>query len=798
MQNNIEKRKMAVVVIAVIIVLLGSLFINKVTLDKKSINQNRQESENQNQETPKEDDNHLGNEDDYLDNNKQENNNSSLEEYYPIKPTISNGNSIDKEKPKVVPNISLLGSDIIYVEINSNYEDLGAIAEDSIDGNITDKIIIYNSVDLTKLGTYTISYYVSNTSGQSASVERTIVVFDDVSPIITVNQEIDKKLVFLDANRNLEFINHEITVWDNSNHDISLEISYWYHPFIGNAFNQEENDLTTLEYTKVEKLDLSQLGIYQLDYVAVDESGNRSDKVSVWYMVRDVKGPTIKLSVMGTSYAMINPKTIIDVFDDFSDKLNTYYAWSTSNKIAPVDYQNIANHQEVSPSNGIHYLWVKAVDEFGNTTVLVSDKFEKDDTLLKIQEFKTKKENHQSFIQIGLDYANIKKIDEISQIKLSLYHDEKLIASAVSNDKLYNLSLNQDKLSLRTKIVIQGEKDESSVFDVTEENGRYHLENPITTLVVTLIKDNGQVLEVESTSIDESNIWWEQLFVDFDYLVGKNRGDYSTIQEAINEISNDKLLYLLPDTYIEDLTISKNVIILGTDKEKTIIKGTTSIMGNIDVSLVNLTLQSSLESPAVITLNDGTLQMVDSIIEDGKVGINATGNAILRLNGVLIKNFVDSAIIAQDNVSCNITDSEIIGTTKNENGIILLDNASSNISNSIFSNLNYGIRIHEKCKDNVKLGEGITFSNCIEDLHMDMDDAIDEDIINDDTLNQVDTKDEDLETNDELTSENLSIENLDDSMSLNETLDSNEILETSSMDSITTTEDIIIDQAIIE
>jgi hypothetical protein len=61
--------------------------------------------------------------------------------------------------------------------INTSYTDLGATAMDNKDGNITAKIIRTSAVDSSKVGTYLISYVVSDMAGNKDSITRTVVVY---------------------------------------------------------------------------------------------------------------------------------------------------------------------------------------------------------------------------------------------------------------------------------------------------------------------------------------------------------------------------------------------------------------------------------------------------------------------------------------------------------------------------------------------------------------------------------------------------------------------------------------------
>src|SRR5574344_2774267 len=77
------------------------------------------------------------------------------------------------------PVIELVGNQTRTLEINTQYIESGYTATDKIDGNITDKVKVDGNVDVTKAGTYTLTYSVTNTRGKSASVKRKVIVNDN-------------------------------------------------------------------------------------------------------------------------------------------------------------------------------------------------------------------------------------------------------------------------------------------------------------------------------------------------------------------------------------------------------------------------------------------------------------------------------------------------------------------------------------------------------------------------------------------------------------------------------------------
>lgn len=77
--------------------------------------------------------------------------------------------------------IELLGDETIYLFPNSEYVEFGAKAYDSLDGDISDDIVINSSsINNTREGRYTVSYTITNSSLNSKTINRTVIVDDNV------------------------------------------------------------------------------------------------------------------------------------------------------------------------------------------------------------------------------------------------------------------------------------------------------------------------------------------------------------------------------------------------------------------------------------------------------------------------------------------------------------------------------------------------------------------------------------------------------------------------------------------
>ena len=93
------------------------------------------------------------------------------------------------------PVISLSGDRTIYVRKGDGYEDPGYQAWDSFEGDKTGEVSVKSNVNMDKPGVYSVSYAVSDQSGNHASVSRTVYVYEKQSEANTVNP--GDKVVYL-------------------------------------------------------------------------------------------------------------------------------------------------------------------------------------------------------------------------------------------------------------------------------------------------------------------------------------------------------------------------------------------------------------------------------------------------------------------------------------------------------------------------------------------------------------------------------------------------------------------------
>ena len=84
-------------------------------------------------------------------------------------------------KDKVAPELTLNGSDHVYVALNEKYEDKGATATDDADGDLTDAIKCSGSVNTGSTGDYTVTYTVTDKAGNKTTATRKVTVYHESS-----------------------------------------------------------------------------------------------------------------------------------------------------------------------------------------------------------------------------------------------------------------------------------------------------------------------------------------------------------------------------------------------------------------------------------------------------------------------------------------------------------------------------------------------------------------------------------------------------------------------------------------
>ena len=99
-------------------------------------------------------------------------------DFFTINSNTNSGNNFSYDVvDATAPVITLNGDASVTIEVGSPYNDPGATATDNYDGDLTAPIVVVSNVDTSTVGNYTVTYNVTDTSGNAATeVTRTIIV----------------------------------------------------------------------------------------------------------------------------------------------------------------------------------------------------------------------------------------------------------------------------------------------------------------------------------------------------------------------------------------------------------------------------------------------------------------------------------------------------------------------------------------------------------------------------------------------------------------------------------------------
>ena len=121
---------------------------------------------------------------------------------YVIKYSVadSSGNSTVIERnvtvaDMVAPVITLQGDSIMYLKLGEQFADPGCSATDNMDGDVSANIVTESNLDNTKVGMYTITYKVSDTTGNVAEITRNVYVYEKQAESNAINP--GDKVVYL-------------------------------------------------------------------------------------------------------------------------------------------------------------------------------------------------------------------------------------------------------------------------------------------------------------------------------------------------------------------------------------------------------------------------------------------------------------------------------------------------------------------------------------------------------------------------------------------------------------------------
>jgi len=212
------------------------------------------------------------------------------------------------------------------------------------------------------------------------------------------------------------------------------------------------------------------------------------------------------------------------------------------------------------------------------------------------------------------------------------------------------------------------------------------------------------------------------------YVGGSGPGNYSSIQNAIDNASEVDTIFVYNGTYYENVIVNKTINIIGENKETTIINGRINgvndnflIVFYVSANQVNISgftitnrildydlLQSSIFGVGIlIKANNTTIQ--GNIIKENTFGISLDNSFYNKITtNIIIDNYIQinllgsSENIIENNEITNYNQNPNNFLQLNENAGISLDIAYNNtIVNNTISNISgIGIKLSYLCENN--------------------------------------------------------------------------------------------------
>ncbi|PEC46374.1 immunoglobulin-like domain-containing protein [Bacillus sp. AFS096315] len=210
---------------------------------------------------------------------------------YSVSDSFDNVTTITR-KITVIDSIKpvISGLDNVSININTPFDSMaGVTAQDNVDGNITNSIQVLGSVDTKKKGVYTLTYEVSDTSGNTTIKTRTVTVLDNIKPIITgaTNKTININSTFNPLT--------SVTAQDNVDGVIT----------------------NSLKVTGI--VDTKKIGAYKLTYTVRDSSGNTTTVTRTITVIDNIKpvflGASSKTIAFGSTFNVLTGVTAKDNVD---------------------------------------------------------------------------------------------------------------------------------------------------------------------------------------------------------------------------------------------------------------------------------------------------------------------------------------------------------------------------------------------------------------------------------------------------------------------------------------------------
>ena len=524
-----------------------------------------------------------------------------------------------------IPVITLTGDATVTIEVGSTYTDAGATAQDNYDGDITDDIVTVSTVDTEAVGTYTVTYDVSDANNNDAvQVIRTVNVEDTTIPVITLTGDAT----------------------------VTIEVGSTYTDAGATAQDNYDGDITD-DIVTVSTVDTEAVGTYTVTYDVSDANNNDAVQVIRTVNVEDTTIPVITLTgdatvtiEVGSTYTDAGA-TAQDNYDgDITDDIVT---------VSTVDTEAV----------GTYTVTYDVSDANNNDAVQVIRTVNVEDTTIPVI---TLTGDATVTIEVGSTYTD---------------------AGATAQDN-YDGDITDDIVTVST-VDTEAVGTYTVTYDVSDANNNDAVQvirtvnvEDTTIPVITLTGDATVTIEVGSTYTDAGATAQDNYDGDItDDIVTVSTVDTEavgtyTVTYDVSDANNNDAVQVIRTVNVEDTTIP--VITLTGDATVTIEVGSTytdagaTAQDNYDGDITDdIVTVSTVDTEAVGTYtvtydvsdanNNDAVQVIRTVnVEDTTIPvITLTGDATVTIE--VGSTYTDAGATAQDNYDGDITDDIVTVST---------------------------------------------------------------------------------------------------------------------------------------
>ena len=200
------------------------------------------------------------------------------------------------------------------------------------------------------------------------------------------------------------------------------------------------------------------------------------------------------------------------------------------------------------------------------------------------------------------------------------------------------------------------------------------------------------------------------------YVGGSGPGNYSKIQDAINDANNGDTIIVYNGTYCENIVIDKSINLIGENKDTTVIKGKGDNVVHIKANNVNITgftIQGNGSIYAIIYLDHSNNANLHSlIIQLAKKGIHL----IHSNNATISNNIISKCSYGIYNLFSNFTIIRENILRGNDHGMEISHSKDVQIENNNISKNNYAIFLDNSF--NTSINQNLIKSNNVHAIYL--------------------------------------------------------------------------------